>query len=450
MSRLIPMTIAMTVGLAGSAAAGTQNVQKMTEGTPVRLVGVISSQPRDIGVTHEEKMQVAIGPNKTDYTLHFDEAELIGFHGDKISGDDFRDKMWVYAEGTVMDDARRIKVKRLQVVGGDEAGYRNSRFFRSGFNQGYVVSTGSSPVKAFAENTPVTVVGRISSPPKGELNEQKMQVAVGPQDTDYTLHFSDATILGMNGQTLDEDGLDDGMWVRAEGRVMDDARRIKVTRVQVIAPDEQSFRRTAFYRPGLSRGYVSAVAGARETYPSTTDTRFQPGQITLVGKVSDDTGTFETTRKIQVMTAGNEWTLSVPENAMVVDDKGEKISVHEIDDGQWVRVTGRQTDDLRLEVNRIENIGRDEAFRTSRFFRTGEPMGYVERVAGERREGRRVNLRGTVHEVHPDRGYFILRDNSGRMHRVYMDNVNVMRDGRSMGFDMLREGDRVAVSGTSR
>jgi hypothetical protein len=64
--------------------------------------------------------------------------------------------------------------------------------------------------------------------------------------------------------------------------------------------------------------------------------------------VTDDTGALESTRRIQVQAAGNEWTLHVP-------------------------------DDLRLHVNRIENLGRREAYRKSRFFRTAEPRGYVER-----------------------------------------------------------------------
>src|SRR5688500_1670381 len=84
---------------------------------------------------------------------------------------------------------------------------------------------------AFTQGTPVVVVGQVSSPPKGELNEQKMQVAVGPNRTDYTLHFRKAELIGLTGQKIDEDGFDNKQWVRAEGRVMGDPRRIEVHRV---------------------------------------------------------------------------------------------------------------------------------------------------------------------------------------------------------------------------
>jgi hypothetical protein len=230
----------------------------------------------------------------------------------------------------------------------------------------------------FTEGTPVVVVGQISSPPKGETNEQKMQVMIGPERTDYTLHFRDAQLTGLHGQKIDEDGFDDGQWVRAEGTMMNDPRRIKVSRVQVIGTKEGGFRETAFGRPGFTHGYVMSVAGSRQTFYPESSTAFREREMTLVGRVSDDTGPANTTRKIQVEAAGNVWTLNVPKQATVLDAKGEQISVHEVDQGQWVRVTGFQTDDLRMRVTRMENIGPEEMFRKSSFFRTDWPMGYVE------------------------------------------------------------------------
>jgi hypothetical protein len=123
------------------------------------------------------------------------------------------------------------------------------------------------------EGTPVIIVGRVSSPPRGSLNEQKMQVAVGPQRADYTLHFGDAVVKGMRGRKIDEDRLDDGMWVRAEGHVMDDPRRIRVDRMRVISRDKRrSLVGTRYYRRGYAHGYVawprSRVAGTRQYYRS--------------------------------------------------------------------------------------------------------------------------------------------------------------------------------------
>jgi len=230
----------------------------------------------------------------------------------------------------------------------------------------------------FSQGTSVVVIGQISSPPKGEINEQKMQVAVGPERTDYTLHFRDAKLFGMHGQKIDEDGLDDGQWVRAEGTVMDDPRRIKVNHVQIIGSKERGYEETAFARPGFGQGYVMSVAGTRQTFYPEGAVAFRDREMTLVGRVVDDTDPANTTRKIQVAAAGNEWTLNVPKQAAVLDAKGERISVHEIDQGQWVRITGFQTGDLRMRVTRIENIGPEEVFRKSNFFRTEWPMGYIE------------------------------------------------------------------------
>jgi len=113
------------------------------------------------------------------------------------------------------------------------------------------------------EGTPVVIVGRISSPPKGELNEQKMQVALGRRKVDYTLHFGDAYVLkGPNGEKIDEDAFDDGQWVRAEGRIMNDPRRIKVSRVRLISTREMAtLHGNPYNRPGHSHGYLQWPAG---------------------------------------------------------------------------------------------------------------------------------------------------------------------------------------------
>ena len=229
-----------------------------------------------------------------------------------------------------------------------------------------------------SQGAQVVLVGQVSSPPKGAINEQKMQVAVGPERTDYTLHFRGAQLIGLQGQKIDEDGFNDGQWVRAEGTLMDDPRRIRVSRVQVIGTKENGYETTAFAHPGFNQGYLMAVAGSRQTYYPTAQVPYREREVTLVGRVTDDTDPGNITRKIQVQAAGNEWTLNVPKRATVLDAKGEKISVHEIDKGQWVRVTGTQIGDLRLRVDRVEEIGAPAVFEKSNFFRSDWPMGYVE------------------------------------------------------------------------
>lgn len=451
MKRVLPLAFALTLGLAVALTA-KEETPSYTEGTPVVVLGMVSSQPRDAGFVNEKKMQVAVGPQKTDYTLHLADAKLFGFHGTEIGISDLQDKMWVRAEGTVMDDSRRVKVNRMQVIGMNVPTLEQTSYRRSGYNHGYVMATGSPATPAmFREGRRVAVVGRVSSPPKGALDEKKMQVAVGPAKTDYTLHFADAQLIGLAGQKIDEDGFDDGQWVRAEGTVMDDSRRIKVDRVQIIGEKgAPNFASSIFHRPGLDYGYVtpitSAVAGTRETFPTTTEARFA-APFTLVGRVSDDTGAFESTRRIQVMSGGNEWTLHVNEDALVRDAKGEKISVHEIDKDQWVRATGWQIDDLRMRVLNIENIGSEEAFRASRYFRTASPTGYFERSIGDMRAYDAVTLRGTVVRVNRDRGFVVVRDQNNQRHRVFLDQAFFDLDGRSVGMMDIREGDMVTVTG---
>jgi len=311
-----------------------------------------------------------------------------------------------------------------------------------------------SPVRAedkkpagFTQGTQVVVVGRITSPPKGAINEKKMQVAIGPDKSDYTLHFRKADITGLRGQNLDEDGLDDGMWVRAEGRVMNDPRRIEVTRVQVIAPDDKQLRRSAFYRQGYDLGYVSSVAGIRQVFPQSATNQISLGApFVLVGRVADDTGPFEGTRKLQVKSAGNTWTLHVPKDAPVMDVAGKKISVHEIQDKQWVRAYGWRSDDLRMRVERLENIGKDEAFRTASFFRADYPLGFVEPLEGNDRFSA-LKMSGTVVSTDPVWGSVTIRDENNQEHVLYGDAFHFTSEGTGVTFDRLKQGDKISVEG---
>ena len=300
-------------------------------------------------------------------------------------------------------------------------------------------------LKGFAEGTPVVIVGEITSQPRdaGVAVESKMQVGVGPQKTDYTLHLKDARMFGFHGGEVAKSGLKDKTWVRAEGTLMDDPRRIKVSRLQVIGGNAQGMKATAFYRPGYDHGYVMAVAGTREVFPAVQSATFMAAPFTIVGKVSDDTGALERTRKIQVQAAGNEWTVRVPDDAMVVDAKGEKISVHEIKEGQWIRATGWQTDDLRMRVMRVENIGPETAFRASQAFRRDFPLGYVDRLPADRSRFGETPVSGTVTSINREWGYFTVKGTDGRDQRVYFDVAEW--PGGVKTIDTLRVGDQITV-----
>lgn len=300
---------------------------------------------------------------------------------------------------------------------------------------------------AFARGTRVVVVGPITSQPRdaGVVVENKLQVGIGPERQDYTLHLKDAQLLGMEGNRIEKSALKDRMWIRAEGEIMDKPHRIRVDRLQVIGRDLPGLQQSAFYRPGFDQGYVFAVAGSRETYPETPGPLFTAAPFTIVGRVSDDAGKLETTRRLRLLSAGNEWTLNVTRDAEVLDAKGEKISVHEVKKGQWVRATGWQTDDLRMRIVRLENIGLDEAYQQSQVFRAALPLGYLDRLRGVRDDGKPVSISGTVTSIDTEGGYFTVRDAEGKEHSVYAELAEVRRNERTVPFLNLRSGDVVTV-----
>jgi RNase P/RNase MRP subunit p29 len=307
----------------------------------------------------------------------------------------------------------------------------------------------AAPAALFREGQQVVLVGEITSSPKhvaGVAEEQKMQVAIGPAKTDYTLHLKDAQLIGQSGAKIQDNDLVNHMWVRAEGTVMDDPRRIKVTKLQVIGKDMPGLQSSAFYRPGFDQGYVMAVAGSRQIFPETT-AAYTAAPMVIIGKVSEDTGPLETTRKIQVDAAGNTWTLSVPKDTPIFDVQGKKISVHQIAKGQWVRVHGWQTDDLRTRAARIENIGPEEAFRASTYFRGTEPMGYVERTPGTGVRFNPLKITGIVTAINEADNSIVVKDDNGMERTVYLETVTVTSGGRPIDFRMLQKGQQVTVEG---
>jgi hypothetical protein len=309
----------------------------------------------------------------------------------------------------------------------------------------------AAPAGVFGEGQRVVLVGEVSSAPKkiaGVSEQQKMQVAVGPARTDYTLHLNDAAMLGANGQKIAASDLDNKKWVRAEGTIMDDPRRIKVTKLQVIGKDLPGLQSSAFYRSGLDQGYVMAVAGSREVFPDTSGAVSAPSAMVVVGKVSDDTGPLENTRKIQVDAAGNTWTLDVPKDAPIFDTKGQKISVHAIAKGQWLRAHGWQTDDLRVRAARLEEIGPEDAFRTTTYYRETEPIGYVERISGTGVQFNPYKITGVVTAVNEGDGTVTVRDDQGKEHVILMDTAMFSLEGRPVAGKTIQQGQKITVEGS--
>jgi len=265
--RIATTAAVIAAAMAASASAQEIGARPIEKGTPVVIIGEVSSQPRDFGFFNERKMQVAVGPEKVDHTLHLRDAKFFDPQGREIAKSDFQDKWWVRAEGVVMSDPRRIDVKRIVVLGKDYNAFRQSAYFRPDFERGFVMAervAGSREVlpstRVFAPGTPVQLLAPISSQPKdaGVATEEKMQVAIGPDKTDYTLHFKNATMIGLDGKELTARDLRDRMWVRAYGKVMDDSRRIEVDRLELVASDDETFRSGPHFRQGADYGYIIA------------------------------------------------------------------------------------------------------------------------------------------------------------------------------------------------
>jgi hypothetical protein len=121
------------------------------------------------------------------------------------------------------------------------------------------------------EGTPVMLVGRISSEPD---SGEKMQVSLGPDQIAYSLHLSRASVLkGPNGGLLNRGDFRHGQWIRAEGRIMNDTRRIMVSRIRLITTRKlPNLAGTPYNRRGYATGYLvwpfgdARVAGARYIY----------------------------------------------------------------------------------------------------------------------------------------------------------------------------------------
>jgi hypothetical protein len=445
------------------------STKPFTRGEPVVLVGRVSTPPEDRLVVVRNRMQVAIGPDEIDHTLHVRNAKMTDLSGQEVARSDFQRDWWVRAEGKVMDDPRRIEVSRLWVLGRSEDEFRRTGYFHNEYARGYISAAATAPqprtVAAvfepelttatptdLPEGTPVQVVGVVSSQPRdvGVAVERKMQVAIGPDRTDYTLHLRDARMFDMDGTEIAASDFRDRWWVRAVGTVMDDSRRIDVTRLQVLAKEDESFRTSQYYRQQFAHGYVAPTG--QPVVRTVAPTQLPQGTpVEVVGVVSSQPRDFAVAQEQRMQVAigpdKTDYTLHL-RDARMFDVDGTEIAASDFRDRWWVRAVGNVMDDSRrIQVDRLQVLAKeDESFRTSEFYRQQFAHGYVMPrgivepgilVAGERAEFGTTTYSGTVVSIHRDQGYFILRDEAGREHRI--------DTGRDANLGALAAGDRVNV-----
>jgi hypothetical protein len=111
------------------------------------------------------------------------------------------------------------------------------------------------------------------------------------------------------------------------------------------------------------------------------------GDGELIGKVVN-TSNKVLKRRVQVQAGGREWTLHVPDRTPVTHAK-EKISVHDLDVGTYVRAIGERIGNTRLRADRVYVIGDRLAFLKSGYARRAGEAGYFTGYAGYRGTVRR-------------------------------------------------------------
>lgn len=233
MKHIAPLALTVLVGSALPVQAG--NHDKNREGTPVVLIGEVTSQPKDYGFMHEKKLQVSTGPSMGEHTLHLSDAVLQDYHGRKRGVSDLHDKMWVRAEGRMMKDSRRIKVTRLEIIGNDRTAYHNSIYFTPQTASGTLTTVTSSVAgsrETLSDPMAEAYLGhRTQGPdtdfeaigPEGILAQLPLDTEAAADESMYyaspdDLLYDDATLDGLQysspspdvaGDTLNQDMSDD-------------------------------------------------------------------------------------------------------------------------------------------------------------------------------------------------------------------------------------------------
>ncbi|MBW3624225.1 MAG: hypothetical protein KY468_12535 [Armatimonadetes bacterium] len=118
-----------------------------------------------------------------------------------------------------------------------------------------------------------------------------------------------------------------------------------------------------YHRHSGSQGHIHhpkarRLAAETRTTTRTRRTRTRAGTIAFTGKIVDDTD--RVTRNISVESKrGTVYRINVPENVPIIKN-GKNISVHNLDDNDWIRVRAYRSGPNRWRAVRI-NVVRYEA-----------------------------------------------------------------------------------------
>ncbi|HEX3000394.1 MAG TPA: DUF5666 domain-containing protein [Armatimonadota bacterium] len=133
-------------------------------------------------------------------------------------------------------------------------------------------------------------------------------------------------------------------------------------------------------------------------------------------------------RDIRVRDGYREWTVEVPKGTRITRD-GEDISVHEIREGDTVRIQGDRDDDAHFRADRVVVESRYSDSPSSRY-------------------GDRSTISGSVRDIDYRAGTFRLRVNFFETYTVRLTrNTRILRDRHEVSLRELREDNHVQVQG---
>jgi hypothetical protein len=204
MRRIAPLALTLTI--AGALPAAASGGSMSAKGTPVVIVGEITSQPKDFGFVHEKKLQVSTSPSMGDHTLHLRGAMVQDYFGRERGISDLHDKMWVRAEGKVIGN-KRIKVTKLEVIGNDRTAFERSIYFRPEVATGYMTTVASS-VAGSRESLSDTM----AEPNYSFYDRDVDMEAIGQYDPlDAGMDYSDGTHPELSADGYPDSSMDDYM-----------------------------------------------------------------------------------------------------------------------------------------------------------------------------------------------------------------------------------------------
>jgi hypothetical protein len=139
---------------------------------------------------------------------------------------------------------------------------------------------------------------------------------------------------------------------------------------------------TADVTPTLTGVSTTTAFSSMDTTPTLTalnsEVMSAPGTaLRIVGRVKGDSNRMMN-RKLHVSSNGYGWTINAPDNVLSVGTNGEKLSVHDLHEGDWVVAEGTKIGNSRIRALAIRKLGDDmTGYQSSAFYMPTLGSGYA-------------------------------------------------------------------------